>query len=230
MYVKKFTSYGLDVTENEIFGSAFAAAEYLANVKFQKKAYVLGAQGLLDELDKVGVKYCGGYKEDKTNPWMSLDEGYVPDDEEIGAVVVGFDPNINYYKLAKAFTYIQQPGCLFIATNHDSTFPAKGGRFLPGTGTIVGALEIAHGKPAIVCGKPSPYMIDCIKHVVGFDPKRTVMIGDRLDTDIQFGINGGLHTLLVLTGVTSLEDLQKSETVVPEHYLEKFADLLPAFQ
>ncbi|KJE90751.1 hypothetical protein CAOG_02009 [Capsaspora owczarzaki ATCC 30864] len=226
MYVAKFTSLGLDVSVNDIFGSSFAAADYLRQIKFDKKAYVLGAQGLLDELTSVGVQYVGGYKEDTVNPWTSIDQGYVEDNPEIGAVVVGFDPAINYFKLARAYTYIQQPGCLFIATNHDSTFPAKGGRLLPGTGTIVSALEVAHGSNALVMGKPSHFMLDCVKTAIGYDPARTVMVGDRLDTDIQFGLNGNLHTLLVLTGVTSLETLQSTSNAIrPEFYTPSFADL-----
>ena len=135
-------------------------------------------------------------------------------------MVCGLDTQINYTKLSKAFQYLtRNPGCHFIATNEDSTFPTSAG-LLPGAGSISAPLRYALGREPVCTGKPSGTMLDCVKAKfvinfkkkfihsilkrfpvrVHFDPKRTIMVGDRLNTDILFGKNGGLTTLLVLTG------------------------------
>jgi len=142
-------------------------------------------------------------------------------------VIVGLDTSINYRKLAYAQLHLRNhPECLFLATNTDATFPSAG-HMLPGSGTIVGAVELCSGRKALVIGKPSKTLVDLIVHQHGLDKKRTCMVGDRLDTDIQFGLNGGISTLLVLTGVTTKEDLFSSSTSVrPHHYIPAFGDLL----
>lgn len=134
-------------------------------------------------------------------------------------MVCGLDTQINYTKLSKAFQYLtRNPGCHFIATNEDSTFPSSAG-LLPGAGCISAPLRYALGRNPVCTGKPAGTMLDCVKAKfvikiifsdsflkrfsvrVHFDPKRTIMVGDRLNTDILFGQNGGLTTLLVLTGL-----------------------------
>lgn len=135
-------------------------------------------------------------------------------------MVCGLDTQINYTKLSKAFQYlIKNPGCHFIATNEDSTYPSSAG-LLPGAGAISAPLRYALGRSPVCTGKPASTMLDCVKAKfvssallsnrqklnrivrVHFDPQRTIMVGDRLNTDILFGKNGGLATLLVLTGLS----------------------------
>jgi 4-nitrophenyl phosphatase len=127
--------------------------------------------------------------------------------------------SVTYTKLAKAFQHLlQNDDCAFIATNEDSTYPATGG-LLPGAGSVFAPLQTAlGGRKPIAIGKPNKTMLDCIKakwasrplildyswaavNRHDFDPARTLMVGDRLNTDIAFGQAGGLSTLLVLTGL-----------------------------
>ena len=142
----------------------------------------------------------------------------------------GLDTQINYTKLSKAFQYLtRNPGCHFIATNEDSTFPVSTG-LLPGAGSISAPLRFALGRDPVSTGKPAGTMLDCVKAKfviksffqnsdsimkrfpvrVHFDPKSTIMVGDRLNTDILFGKNGGLTTLLVLTGLCIVSMLRST--------------------
>lgn len=104
-----------------------------------------------------------------------------------------------------------------------------------GTGSLTAAVETASGRKALVVGKPNTYMFDCIVERFGIDPSRTLMVGDRLETDILFGKNCGLSTILTLTGVSRLEealaymasDSAAAKDMVPNYYVNSIADLIP---
>jgi 4-nitrophenyl phosphatase len=227
-YTKKFAKFGLIVSEEEIFGSSYSSAVYLDQViKFPrgKKVLVIGEAGIEEELDHVGIKYVGG-----TDPSFStnlsddaLDS--LKRDPSIGAVLCGLDMNINYYKIAHAMTQLRDKDTLFLATNIDSTYPSHG-KLLPGAGTIVGTLITCTGRSPVALGKPSSAMMDCIKAKFHFDPKRACMVGDRINTDMVFGVQGGLGTLFVMTGVDSEESiLAENALATPNYYIDKLGSL-----
>ncbi|POW21501.1 hypothetical protein PSHT_02400 [Puccinia striiformis] len=168
-------------------------------------------EGSEDELASENLKFCGG-TDPADNEFIDLmDFSSIKTDKEVGAVMCGFDMHINYKKLAKAHRYLHEnPDCHFILTNDDSTFPTDGSLF-PGSGAISAPLRYAMlgKKDPIVVGKPNQPMLDCILEKHKLEPSRSCMIGDRLDTDIAFGINGGLSTLLVLTGVVTRADVNQ---------------------
>ena len=91
----------------------------------------------------------------------------------------------------------------------------------PGTGTMVAALTTCIGRPPMVFGKPHPPMLKCILDSMHLNPERTCMVGDRLDTDIAFGKHGGLHTLLVLSGVATMTDAQQAKGESQPDYVAK---------
>ncbi|KAJ7104162.1 HAD-like domain-containing protein [Mycena belliarum] len=228
-YKGKFDQLGVEAHVDEIYGSAYAAAVYISSVMKlpkHKKVYVIGMKGMEEELHEEGVAFLGGMDPaDCTLEPFSLADFTL--DPDVGAVLCGLDTNINYTKLSKAFQYLtRNPGCVFLATNEDSTYPVADG-LLPGAGSISAPLRYALGKDPISIGKPATTMLDCIKAKIDFDPKRTIMVGDRLNTDILFGQGGGLATLLVLTGITSEAEISgpDASSIVPDFVTQSIGDL-----
>ncbi|KAJ3291824.1 hypothetical protein HK104_005784 [Borealophlyctis nickersoniae] len=227
-YLKKFESLHLDASVEEIFGSAYAAAYYIAHqldMPKDKKVYVIGMSGICEELAAEGVPYTGS-QEDNDNLSDMADMSSIKPDPSIGAVLLGFDLNINYKKLAKAFTYLHSnKDCHFLATNSDLTYPSAGTVF-PGTGAMLAALSAPLERQPVVLGKPYETMLDVIVNKYHLDTHRTCMIGDRLDTDIAFGQHGGLKTLLVMTGVTTEKKLRES-SIQPDFFIKSLGHLHP---
>ncbi|NWY54013.1 PLPP phosphatase, partial [Chionis minor] len=155
--------------------------------------------------------------------------------EPVRAVLVGYDDQFTFAKLAQACGYLRDPQCLLVATDPDPWHPLSDGQRTPGTGSLTAAVETASGRKALVVGKPNTYMFDCIVERFGVDPSRTLMVGDRLETDILFGKNCGLSTILTLTGVSRLEEAQAymasdsaaAKDLVPNYYVDSIADLIP---
>ncbi|KAI7861467.1 HAD-like domain-containing protein [Spinellus fusiger] len=224
-FVDKFTKLGIEASVSEVFSSAVATAAYLKHiVQFPetKKVYIIGMEGIKHELEAVGIKCCGVDEDNGV-----FDNESVQNDPDVGAVVVGLDTQVNYKKYNKAFTYLRQNnGCHFILTNGDSTFPTHG-TLQPGAGSIASPLINAlNREPDVVLGKPAQNMMETILAEHNLDPKKTCMIGDRLDTDIEFGLKGGIETLCVLTGIASEQDILSPENLVkPTYYIRGFADL-----
>jgi len=228
-YKKKFDDLGVEAHVDEIYGSAYAAAVYISSVMKlpkDKKVYVIGMAGMEEELAEEGVSFIGGTNPaDCTLAPFSLADFTL--DTSVGAVLCGLDTQANYTKYSKAFQYLtRNPGCAFLATNEDSTYPTSEG-LLPGAGAISAPLRYALDRDPLAIGKPASTMLDCIKAKVPFDPARTIMVGDRLNTDILFGKNGGLATLLVLTGITKEGDITGpgASSIVPDYVTSSIGDL-----
>lgn len=223
-YKGKFDSLGLDIPAEEIFSSSFAAAAYLEQTKFKdtgKKVYVIGEVGIGEELDLIDVPWIGGPKDKGKEPDMGPG-GKLDHDHDVGAVIVGFDRHVNYYKIQYAQLCINEnPGCEFIATNLDAVTHLTDAQEWAGNGSMVGAIKGCTNKEPTVVGKPSPLMIDYLANKLKLDKSRICMVGDRLDTDVLFGTDNGLKTVLVLSGVTSEEKLLSEEnTITPDFYAD----------
>jgi phosphoglycolate/pyridoxal phosphate phosphatase family enzyme len=259
-YKKKFDSLGLDVQPEEvclffsshvmrmylsarrrsntsffvtqIFSSSFAAAAYLEQTKFKdtgKKVYVVGDVGIQEELDLIGVPHIGGPSDGEKK--VELKPGFALDhDHDVGAVVVGFDRHINYYKIQYAQLCINEnPGCEFIATNLDAVTHLTDAQEWAGNGSMVGAIKGCTGQEPTVVGKPSPLMIDYLVEKYGVERSRICLVGDRLDTDVLFGANNGLKSCLVLSGVTSEAKLLSDENKIsPDLYCDSINDFIVA--
>ncbi|KAF9987208.1 hypothetical protein BGZ75_000926 [Mortierella antarctica] len=226
-YVKKFERLGIQASEKDIFSSAFATAVYLRNIlnfPEDKRVYVIGESGIVDELKEVGINSTGA-SEDNGVFMTHADFGNISKDPSIGAVVCGFDLNLNYHKFAKAFTYLNNDENVhFILTNDDSTFPAPNGIY-PGTGSLVQPLIYSLKRQPLVMGKPNKPMLDCFFSNYHTDPSRTCMVGDRLDTDIDFGAQGNIATLMVLTGVsTEKEAMDPEQPIKPTYIIQSFGE------
>ncbi|KAG0004765.1 hypothetical protein BGZ65_012759 [Modicella reniformis] len=227
-YVKKFQKLGIEASETDIFSSAFATAVYLkemVNFPSDKYVYVIGESGIVDELKEVGIK-CKGHAEDNGTIMEHADFNTIEDDPSIGAVVCGFDLNLNYRKLAKAFKYLsnKESNVQFILTNADTTFPSPSGIY-PGTGSLVQPLIHSLKRQPLIMGKPNKPMLDCFFSNYKTNPAKTCMVGDRLDTDIDFGLQGNIATLLVLTGVShEQEALDPEQPIKPTFIIQSFGE------
>ncbi|MCJ1376146.1 hypothetical protein MMC20_007386 [Loxospora ochrophaea] len=232
-YKKKLTSMGIPADVDEVFGSSYSASIYISRILTlppnRRTVFVLGESGIESELDSESVPHIGGtdpsLRRDITpSDYTSIASGAALD-PSVGVVLAGLDFHINYLKLALAHHYIQR-GAVFLATNSDSTLPSAGGLF-PGAGAISAPIRTACGKEPLALGKPSQKMMEAIEGKFRLDRKRTCMVGDRVNTDIKFGVEGGLGgTLAVLTGVSKKEEWEgEGEMVRPMAYVDRLDDL-----
>ncbi|WPA96398.1 uncharacterized protein RHO25_001005 [Cercospora beticola] len=234
-YKKKFDKVGIEAYEEEVFGSSYSAAVYIARImKLQapkNKVFVLGETGIEQELQSEGVPYIGGTDESFRRECTDADFKSIADgsalDKDVAVVLTGLDFHPSYLKYSLGLAYIRQQGAHFLATNIDSTLPNAGSLF-PGAGSSSAPLVTATGQTPLALGKPSQAMMDAVEGKFKLDRKKTCMVGDRLNTDIQFGIEGRLGgTLAVLTGVTQKEEfLAEGASVVPSAYVDQLSDLL----
>lgn len=182
---------GLDVPEAAIFTSAYATALYLKHQGAAGcSAFVIGEPGLAQELAGCGLVPVT-----------------VPDSvpfEDIDYVVVGIDRQFTYDKLRFAHAAITRGRAKFLATNRDATFPMETSE-IPGGGSLVAAVATATGCEPLTIGKPQTHAYEAILAAASVSAAQSVMVGDRLDTDIAVGNRAGAQTVLVLTGVTSPE-------------------------
>ncbi|KAF7879422.1 hypothetical protein EAF04_000618 [Stromatinia cepivora] len=232
-YQKKLTTLGIPSNVDEIFGSAYSSAIYISRILKlpapKNKVFVLGETGIETELKTEGVEFIGGtdpaYRRDITpEDYKGIADGSLLDDN-VGVVLAGLDFHINYLKLCHAYHYLRR-GAVFLATNTDSTLPSNH-TFFPGAGSISIPLINMIGKEPTALGKPNQAMMDSIEGKFQFDRKKTCMVGDRLNTDIKFGIEGKLGgTLAVLTGVSKKDEWEaENAPVVPAYYVDKLSDL-----
>ena len=177
---------GLEVPEEAIYTSALATADFLANQIPGGSAFVIGESGLTTAL------YEAGFTTTETDPDF---------------VVVGETRNYSFEAITKAIRLIDR-GARFIATNPDATGPSADGA-LPATGAIAALITKATGKDPYVVGKPNPMMFRSAMNKIGAHSENTAMIGDRMDTDVVAGIEAGLHTILVLTGISDRGEIER---------------------
>lgn len=209
-YARKLKSMGIPADESEIVTAGYATAIYLRRRYPDAVIYVVGEDGLRSELRGAGLKI-------------------VSEEEAEGAthVVVGLDRKLSYRKIAAGLRALRA-GAYFIATNTDSTYPTEVG-LTPGAGAMVGALVGCSGKePSIVVGKPSPHTIKISLKLLGARPRETLMIGDRIDTDVMAGKAAGVRTALVLSGVCTKEDVRKvrNTRMAPDFVLKSIAEVV----
>ncbi|RCI14710.1 hypothetical protein L249_6454 [Ophiocordyceps polyrhachis-furcata BCC 54312] len=233
-YAEKLLKLGIPSKVDDIFGSSYSAAVYISRIlklpEDKNKVFVIGEAGVEAELASEGVPFIGGsdvaFRRDVTSQdFQGIADGSLLD-PRVAVVLCGLDFHVNYLKLAHALHYLQR-GALFLATNLDSTFPTYNGLFI-GAGSVLAPLANATGKTPLELGKPSQAMMDAIEGKFRLDRARTCMVGDRLDTDIKFGLQGKLGgTLHVQTGVNKKEDWQSGDAVaVPSFFADKLSDLL----
>jgi 4-nitrophenyl phosphatase len=187
-YQQKLADLGVNIDPSQVITSAMGIAFMLAQ-KFPRgtKIFMIGEDGIRVALEEKGFELLS-----------------VENAPEAQAVVMGIDRGINFYKVAEA-TLLVRAGIPFYTTNTDRTFPTPRGE-IPGSGSWLSVITSATGIEPIVAGKPFPYLMELSLERLGTTKAETLIVGDRLETDIAAGQSVGCPTALVLSGVSSLEE------------------------
>ncbi len=197
----KLGRMGLDISPDHFYTSAMATAEFLSNQNPNSTAYVIGEAALTKAL---------------------YDRKIYMNDVNPDYVVVGETRSYNFEKIEKAIDFVLK-GAKLIGTNPDITGPSEQG-LLPATGSLIAPIEIATGRKAYFVGKPNPLMLRHGLTKLGCHSADIAFIGDRMDTDIIAGIESNVDTVLVLSGVTSMEDIHRFP-YRPKYILNSVKDL-----
>jgi NagD protein len=195
---------GLELHADSIWTSALATAQFLGEQRPGGTAFVIGEAGLTTALHDVG---------------------YVLSDTDPDYVVLGETRNYSFSAITRAIRLIDA-GARFIATNPDPTGPSLEGA-LPATGSVAAMITKATGIDPYFVGKPNPLMMRSALRAIGAHSESTVMIGDRMDTDIVAGLEAGLETILVLSGISDEVSSQR-HAFRPTHVVKSVADLIEA--
>jgi len=180
----RLKTIGLNIEPEQIFTSAMAAANFVSSQKPQGKAFVIGESGLTEALHHVD---------------------YILTDIDPDYVILGETQNYSFPHITQAIQLIMS-GAIFVATNPDSTGPSDKG-VVPACGAMAALIEKATGKPPFFTGKPNPLMMRSALNYLGVHSENTTMVGDRMDTDVIAGIESGMNTILVLSGISKMEDI-----------------------
>ncbi|KAK2142602.1 hypothetical protein LSH36_934g00014 [Paralvinella palmiformis] len=215
-YLIKFTNMGFPATKDSVVGSGYVAAQYVKyQLEYNGKVFVVGSKGIEKELAEA----------DNLDGLSFDDMSKLELDPDINCVIVGLDTQFSYLKLARAISYLAKDGCHFVATNTDTGLPIGSGKVLPEAA--------AQRKADVICGKPYPLIYETLSQQHRINPDRSLVIGDRLDTDIQLAGRCHLHSLLVLTGFSTLPDVdhlmehgsEEDKLQIPEYYIKSLEDL-----
>jgi 5'-nucleotidase len=199
---EKLKRLGINVGEEHFYTSALATASFLANQKPNGSAFIIGDAGLIHAM------YSAGYTTNNVNP---------------DYVVVGDTNGYNFEKIEMAVNLVLK-GARLIGTNPDISGPVENG-ITPSVKALIAPIEIASGKKAYFVGKPNPLMMRIALRKLGIKREDAIVIGDRMDTDIRCGLESEIDTLLVLSGITSREDIDKFP-YRPQYVMNGVVDLV----
>ncbi len=220
-YAARLRGLGVPADEKHILNAAQAAVHLLQEALPQGAAvYVVGEAALQATLAAAGFRIANKGAGEEASEEARAEKGRLPDAQ---AVVVALSRACTYDQLRTA-TLLVRRGALFVGTNPDRTFPAPEG-LVPGAGALIAALEAATDQPARIAGKPQPLLFRLALQRLGARPEETLVVGDRLETDIAGGQAAGCRTALVLSGVTSMEQAMAWEPA-PDLIAMDFAAVL----
>ena len=189
-YAAKLTRLGVPAGPDDVINSSLVLARYLRDRDPGAPVFVIGEPPMVEEMRAHGFE--------------------VRADERVRWVVIAFDRTFDYAKLNTALQAVKQ-GARLIATNPDRTCPVEGGEIPDCAGMIAAVEAVTDKKVEVVVGKPSPIILEVALASLGVSAADAVMVGDRIETDIAMGRRSGLHTILVLSGVTRADDPRIAE-------------------
>lgn len=204
-YVDKVNKLGIKADKDNFFTSAQATVLYLKKKYATPYVYCQGTKSLLSQLSKEGIKTTDAVE------------------NNVDAVVAGFDSELTSDKLRKTCQILSENDVPFIATNPDLRCPVSFG-FIPDCGSICRMITAATDKEPIYIGKPEPVMVDFVRERYGFSKEETVVIGDRLYTDIATGLNAEVTAICVLTGEATAHEIRDGE-IKPDFTFESVKDI-----
>ncbi|AZV45067.1 TIGR01457 family HAD-type hydrolase [Peribacillus asahii] len=197
---EKLRNFGIETDNKQVFTTSMATANFIAERKADATVYVIGEEGIRNALQEKGLELV---------------------EENADFLVMGIDRAIDYEKLTKACLVVRN-GAAFISTNGDIAIPTERG-LQPGNGAITSVVAVSTQVKPIFIGKPESIIIEQALQVLGVSKEEVIMVGDNYDTDIMAGINAGMDTLLVHTGVTKKEHLLQYEKQ-PTFVVDTLAD------
>lgn len=181
---EKLRSFDIPAEEELVFTTGQATANYIYDRTKNASIYLIGEEGIRTALEEKGFQFAG---------------------EHADYVVIGIDRELTYEKLAVACLAVRN-GAVFVSTNADVALPTERG-FMPGNGSITAVITVSTKTKPIFIGKPESIIMEQALKVLGTNKNETLMVGDNYDTDIMAGMNAGMDTVLVHTGVTTMEML-----------------------
>jgi len=206
-YAKKLIRMGINAEPRDVIISSDALNYYLKKIRPQAKLYILGTEELKETIRNAGFT-------------IVEDEQTTPD-----FVIVGFDMSLEYKTLAHSCRLIDK-GVPFIATHADVRCPIEDGEFIPDCGAMLALIKSATGKePVNIMGKPNHYIIDLVREKANYEKNEIAMVGDRLSTDIAFGLNNSILSVLVLTGEATIDDVERTN-IRPDIILNNVVEIL----
>ena len=202
-YIEKLDKLGIQIKKDQMMISSHVIVKYLKEHYEGKSIYVLGTPSLIQE-------------------FQYFDMNLTEEDPDI--VVLGFDTTLTYEKLSKACNYIRN-GCIYFGINPDWNCPMEGGAFIPDCGSIAKLIEASTGRFPEFFGKPSKYTLDYIIKETGCKPEEIAIVGDRLYTDIAVADGSEVTSILVLSGESSREDVEKSD-IKPDYIVKDLSEII----
>lgn len=185
--IDRFQRFGLDVREDEMLLCTFATARFISREKEGAKIYTTGEEGLIEELETAGHR--------------------IVDYEEAEYLVVGINRSISYDILTRALRSALNQNIRYVCTNPDKIFPSESGP-TPGTGMLIGAIYgMTNRMPDVIVGKPSKVIMDEALDIIGLKAQEVAVVGDQIEVDVLAGREINADTVLVLTGVTTSDNL-----------------------
>ena len=202
-YIEKLERFGIRIKSQQMMTSTHVISRYLKQHYEGKSVYVVGTPSLIQEFQYFGINVT---------------------EEDPDIVLLGFDTTLNYEKLKKACQYIRN-GCIYFGMNEDLNCPMEGGTFIPDCGSMARLIEASTGRFPEFFGKPSKYTLDYIIKETGCKPEEIAIVGDRLYTDIAVADGSKVTSILVLSGESSREDVEKSD-IKPDYIVKDLSEII----
>ncbi|XP_034238670.1 pyridoxal phosphate phosphatase-like [Thrips palmi] len=224
---EKFKLMGYPVSEDEVVVPSTVIARYLKKRGFEGQALVLASETFKRTLQDQGIDVVQRTAEDHPEKIIEFLRLVGKDAGKVKAVIVDFDLYLTGLDLVKAANYLREdPECLFFACATECNIPV-GGKICLGPGYWTEIVERASGRKAQWVGKPAPMMVtEFLKDAHQLDMARSIFVGDSLEQDMGIANNCGMKKLLVLTGMTAIEDLETCDpNLIPDYYIDSVADL-----